>query len=217
MLVNCDNSLHEVGRIFFNALYPTNNLDAELFVGQGSQVELLVHRLEFYDALAGTHRQAYKSSANTFTAEEWACARCTVNSLKGTDPNTPLPGGGILSDTAAWRWRNENSVYRVAEGLSGPERLAGDDQVWNMMPPLNAMLGGNAIDGRYDAPGGNNAGWRLMGALSYGGEVSQFEFGLTNLESGAFYTLADYKAHQPLPWPYGDDGLGLWVPGADTR
>jgi len=118
MLVKYDNFLQEAGRIFFNALYPTNNLDAELFVGHDSQVELLVHRVEFYDALAGTDRRAYKTSANTFTAEEWAYVRQTVDGLKGTDPNTPVPGGGVLFDTITWRWGNNNNVYYVNDSLT---------------------------------------------------------------------------------------------------
>ena len=78
MLALYGNPLEEVGRIFFNALHPTNTLTAELFLGPGSQEELLVHRLEFYDGLAGTARQSYKTAPGSFTLTTAAVAVLTT-------------------------------------------------------------------------------------------------------------------------------------------
>ncbi len=214
------NVLEETGRFFFHALNVTNTLEAELFVGPGSEEALLLHRLEFYDALAGTTRQAYKTAPGTFTFAERAYERQQVAEIAAHAGNELAPDGRLYLDNTYWKWLNQNVPF-FPTNVIGQARINRDDALWNTLPPLNVMHSGGdgGTDVGYYTPPPTNAGvWTLHPVPGVGQPLIKYydhEFALTNATLQTNYTLADLAAHKPLPGAYPDDGLGVYVPGAD--
>ncbi|WNO11647.1 hypothetical protein [Teredinibacter sp. KSP-S5-2] len=223
-----DNTVKEVARIFFHGLNDTNNLTAELSVAEGSQEDLYIHRIEFFDALAGTYKVAGKTASSTFTPEERTAYREEAAFIASQPPYTWSDDGKIYyPDTNEWRWVNHQYHGKTN---TAAERLARDERVWNSQPPINAMHtgGSGGLGGSYDttyqmAPSGQtviddrvtNGEWKIdIGTLPAGSSNYAFDvpWKLINEKLGLEYTLEDYKQHKPLPSPYpwGDAGTGLY-------
>jgi hypothetical protein len=213
MRVLYDNKLEEVGRIFFWAVNTTNSLNAEIYLGPGSQEELLLHRIEFYDALAGTARQGYKTQPGTFTFGERDTLRAWAEDIATRGAYEQDENGDIYGDYIEWRWINNPYPHK---DLSTAERAARDELIWNAMPPLNAMhigsSGGAGSLGPYLTPDGNHNGWKLdYNDQPYYRYPWDVPWRMINETLGAEYTLDDYIAHRSLPDPtYPDDGFGFY-------
>jgi hypothetical protein len=208
---NYSTNLEEVGRLFFNALYPTNNLGGELSLGPGSQNELRVHRIEFYDALAGTARRSYKTNFTTFTPAERAYERQVVAAMAAHAARDPDPIYGTYDSNPFWWWVNWNSPF-LPTNLTGAARISRDDTLWNAFPPPNVMVASPGRTAPYAAPAGANGTWRLFPSATVTDYGTPLVF--TNDTLRRNYTLTDYKLHRPLPGAYGDDGLGWYAPSS---
>ncbi len=231
MRVLYSNNLEETGRIFFNALKPNNNLHAELFVGPGSQEDLLIHRIDFFDALADIQKKAVKTSATTYTAEEKSSAQTQGKKLIGLGTRSSdcgFFGIDYCGDNIFWQWFNGG--YTTTPAVSSAEtRRQRDDIIWNALPPLNAMTAG--IDGTYNAydkwPNGMTTAevveqygkWELDPIVTNQQYIYQYydrPWKIVNKKLNLEYTLEDYKAHKPLPdpYPFKDDGSGVYFPAS---
>jgi hypothetical protein len=223
MRVNYDVNLEETGRIFFNCLNETNNLDAELYLGQGSQEELLVHRLEFYDALAGTAKVGLKQTPGTFTFAERDYARRAVQEIASHGTYEKDENGNIYGDMLYWKWIHYPYSWK---NLTLDQRKSRDDMLWNAMVPLNTMHAFN-VDPALASPPGMTAA--ESEALYGRWEIDTSDFSrywiasgehdrpwkIVNRKLGLEYTFDDYMAHRPLPdpYPWKDDGFGYYFPG----
>jgi hypothetical protein len=184
---------YAVAEIYFHAP-EARAYNATLAVDTGSQVELLVHNIDLHDVLAGTTRRAVKTKS---TLKRW---------------ETPPPVG--------------------TPTLAAEARRARDEELWNAVPPLNSHLGVIAGGpGRADDPNsGPNLGahgltdkeiedqhgkWmpRNSGKLPEGDDARVL---MNNWKLGLAYTMEDLAANRPLPdpYPFKDDGAGLYTPPA---
>lgn len=201
-----------VAEIYFHAPVK-RKYQAELTIDAGSRVELLVHNITLDDVLAGTVRRAIKTRPRI--AEE--------------PPLNPDAAGTGTEATGA------PAKPSVASKLNLEERLARDAAIWNGFPPLNAPAGGLAYKGSTptamfppEVPFGvadkkpeeiekehgkwlglYDTGWQTR----FADPAMQNVF-LVNKQLGLQYTIADLRAHRPLPdpYPYKDDGVGLLFP-----
>ncbi|MBX3744364.1 MAG: hypothetical protein KF833_03575 [Verrucomicrobiae bacterium] len=217
MRVLYSENYEETGRIFFYALNPNNTLDAELFVGPGSQEALILHRIDFFDALAGTDRRANKTAAYTFTPEERQLVRAQAQMIAAKGPFEKDENGANYRDNYIWRWINNNSPS-IPQNPTVSERAQRDTILWHAMPPLNAMHLGSKTDNKlYDPPATSEGTWVIHPATTVSHTFLHnfaHPFQLTNATLQASYSWEDLRANRPLPGSLPDDGLGLWVPGA---
>ncbi|OGX45666.1 MAG: hypothetical protein A3G38_00020 [Omnitrophica WOR_2 bacterium RIFCSPLOWO2_12_FULL_51_8] len=233
-----DATLEDVGRMFFLALNKVNNLSAELYIGPGSQEELLVHRLEFYDALGGTSAVRIKQGVGTFTDAERTLLRQWAQEIASKE-GAALDENGIRYDEYdVWKWIHyKNDPLRpqyVPSGLSEAQRMQRDDALWDALLPINSMHGlhafyaGDPRDAGFDAlPNGvtrqdfeNQYGvWDIEPAGVYPYDKDDrydVPFKLVNKKLGLVYTLDDYLNRRSLPDPYPlkDDGMGVYFQDA---
>ncbi len=141
---------------------------------------------------------------------------------------TPLVHSVELHDVLAaharraWKERAAPGGAEMKPGrLTPAERLARDERLWKSLPPLNAQLGyiygGGKDDGEANRPRAGAAGrprqeveaeWGVWKAarppLLAVNEKLKLEYSLDDLRAGR--TLPD-------PYPFKDDGCGLWYPG----
>lgn len=160
------------------------NYKVRLQVADSSLVPLLLHNIELHDVLAGRERRAVKS-------------RMT------------------------WNEARDRAVL-VTNDLPVEARLARDRDLWESGLPLNAQPG-IIYGGAADNPPDNRA---VIGADGKSGAEIEAEFGKWEAGTGAVlavnrklnlnYTLSDYRTGRPLPepYPYRDDGTGIWQPAA---
>ncbi|NLC57689.1 MAG: hypothetical protein GX774_12690 [Armatimonadetes bacterium] len=186
---------YSVAEIYFHAP-ARRRYQAELFVDRGSTVDLLLHNVTLDDVLAGTVRRPLKQRT-TLHAEQ------------------PLGKERIPS------------LERLPS-LSAQERLARDAALWRWLPPINAQ--GAWLDLNVEVPGVaqgtgdpreaeygsweavDNLSAELGGLLRYDPEL--YDAFLENRKLGLRYTVEDLIARRPLPdpYPYKDDGAGLFFP-----
>jgi len=161
---------------------------AEIYVAEGSQVSPVVHNVELHDALAGTIRTAIKRR-----------------------PTAAKPPAKV----------NYRTRYLTEE------RLARDAEIWRAMPPLNKQIGiyGSFLSKKHFQSPGDAARFGQDGLTleeireKYGKWYrGKFPVFLENRKLGLKYTYADLEAGRPLPdpYPFKDDGAGLYQPDADN-
>ncbi len=163
---------------------------AELFVDEGSEVELLVRNISLDDALAGTTRRAVKTE-RTLT----------------TDVDQPDPAKVTESSTPP------------APILDNEQRLARDEAIWNRIPNENVMKFSRASlelsDGvTFGVPGKTaeeiEAEWGAWKPVQGSLDGTM----LMNEKLDLKYTVDDMNNGRPLPdpYPYKDTGAGLYFP-----
>lgn len=176
---------------------------AELFVDEGSTVDLLLHNVTLDDVLAGTTRRAIKTSTTLASPE-------TLRALK---------------ESGRERRRDEKP-------FTAEERAARDEAIWKWLPPINAQGGwldfnvpgaaqgtGDKAEPEIVAEWGK---WEDVGLMDARGiprrDPSLYDGFLVNRKLGLKYTADDFRSRKPLPdpYPYKADGAGLFFPDPDN-
>jgi len=179
---------------------------AEVLVDRGSEADLLVHNISLDNALAGAELKRIKQRQ---------LAR------KLAKPEGPY---------------HEAQVGK-RERLSAEARLKRDADIWNAFPPVNFQGNSREFFGYLRVPQGaagkdlkdidaeygawepvelDSGGWeRHIGVFGKSSET--FNQLMVNRKLGLVYTLDDLAANRPLPdpYPYKDDGAGLYFAPAD--
>jgi len=175
---------YAVAEFYFNAP-EARAYRVTMEVDDGTPIDLLVHNLELHDVLAGHARKVIKTK-RTLTAE----VAVPVKAVENT-----------------------------------PERLAKDEALWNAFPPINFLqsyvYGMGSNDGKENWPRVGAGGLApedinaQHGAWEWKG-VGMGDVVLVNKTLNLNYTLSDYRAGKPLPdpYPFKDDGNGVWTPPA---
>ncbi|MFW6039188.1 MAG: hypothetical protein ACOC9P_01780, partial [bacterium] len=121
--------LFAVTELYFNADEKRRYTGA-LRVGDASEVDLFIHRVEFHDALAGLPRRAAKQRPGFFTYAQRDQLRRNV------DPETV--------------WKQVDKHMKLdwplrldAEPLSAEQRRKRDERLWHAFPPLNSQFVAN--------------------------------------------------------------------------
>ena len=195
------NYLEDTGRLFFNALNTSNDLQATLSLATSSAEDLLVHRIDFFDPI-GVAPSKVKTEATTFTSAEQAFIQANPPSELPTLPVIPI-------------------------GLTDQDRIDRDDVIWNALPRINTMHTADGIDGPYQDvwPNGmttaeNEAlygSWELDTRHATSQTFNQIydydmPWRLVNRDLGLTYTLDDYYNQRclPDPYPFKDCGTGVY-------
>ena len=142
---------------------------------------------------------------------------------------TPLVHNIELHDALAPQTRRALKTSAVngidpagaAGNLTQEQRLARDEALWNSLPPVNTQLGfvygGGKDDGAANQPNRGAAGRTQKEIEEQWGVWKSAKPPLlaVNDKLKLQYSLADLAAHRPLPdpYPYKDDGCGLWYAG----
>jgi len=213
----CD-EFYSVAEFYFHAP-AKRTYRAKLWVLPGSRVDLLVHNVTLDDALAGIELRPVKKRMTLTSAAERAALR--------------------LKKIADLERRMRGRKYVPPAPRPLEEQWARDEVLWHLWPGLNAQPGAlfganrgyqpDLVFGVGGKPGPNapaaqdepaarwgrwthpwpRYGFRTnasLAALSAGLDL------LVNAELGLRYTTADLAAKRPLPdpYPYKDDGTGLY-------
>ena len=197
---------YSVAEIYFHAVRK-RRFRAELFVDRGSTVDLLVHNITLDDVLAGTQRRAIKKRMTLHTPEQIKQWKVSAGRLRYVKNVKPL--------SLDRRWRRDLAI-------------------WNWLPPINAQ--GSWLDFNVPLPGVQKGAadrvlaniekqygkWEpervidhnLGGVLYYRPQV--YNAFLVNKKLNRHYTISDLIRRKPLPapYPYKDDGSGLFFPDA---
>jgi hypothetical protein len=197
-----------IAEIYFHAP-EQRRYSAELFVDEGSQVDVLVHNITLDDVLAGSIQRPIKTRQTLLSEAERARLRTT--SLD----------------------RGARQVLAKAKARSRAERLARDEAIWNWMPRVNAQGSWILSENRTLLPGGVTLGTGTLVLAEIEGKYGKWEEPVTldpasvpiddnarlgvlleNKKLGLTYTSADLAAGRPLPDPYPikDCGAGLFFP-----
>jgi len=193
---------YSVAEFYFHAV-AKRRFKAELFVDEGSRVELLVNTITLDNVLAGTTDRALKKGMTLHTPESIAASNS---------------------------WANRAHFKRVR--YTGRARLERDRAIWRAMPPINAQgTGGMGMPkgvsyGTADKTAKEIeeefGAWRpirhgIIGPVSganYTHNPKEYNTFLVNAKLGLTYTVDDLWAREPLPDPYPckDSGAGLYFP-----
>ncbi len=192
-----DKDYNDVARFYFH-VPARGHYTAEIAVAEGSQVEILVDRIQLRDALGGFVFRPVKTKRLLRTEEEIA----TMREAAEREKKTPRP--------------------LRAQPLTPAERDARDDAIWAGMMPLNAQPENDvhlsmpplaaadaekvAARARELAGGAEIGAWEATGLRGY-----DQTWKLVNKTLGLEYTAADYNANRPLPkpWPIPEDKGGF--------
>ena len=203
---------YSIAEFYFHAP-ESRRYTAELFVDEGSTVDLLVRNVTLDDVLAGATQRPIKTRMTLTTPDE-------VTALKTN----------FTQDLRRW--------VGQLKPFTPEERLARDERVWKWLPPVNAQGEGNwftagseklvgltwgtaeapieeieAQFGKWERPGhpweGNITDF---GTLVRDPEMESVF--LENKKLGLKYLVEDLIARKPLPDPYPvkDEGSGLFFP-----
>jgi len=177
---------YSIAEVYFHAT-SRRNYQAELWVGEGSKVDMLVHNISLDDVLAG-HTRGMVKTQRTLAAPPPAIT------------GTPLPREQRLErDATIW----ENFPPPNAQGAN--LGTGGDEHVFRP----NVQEG--VADKTNTEIAAEFGAWVRPGPLTDPKTRGIF---LVNQKLNLRYTMADLAAHQPLPdpYPYKDDGAGLYFP-----
>jgi hypothetical protein len=199
-------AFYSVAEIYFHAP-EKRRYAAELWLDDGSQVDLLVHNITLDDVLAGFERRAIKQGRTLHSEEMIAQIR------ESASPETKR----LYVDTL--------------KPLTKEARWARDAAVWKWMPPLNAQSlfvhsppppgaeeGTDALTAAQLAEQhgvweeenvmDHNRGW----VLTYDPKV--YDGFLVNKKLKLRYTIDDFHSGRALPdpYPFKDSGAGLYFP-----
>lgn len=200
----CD-QFYSVAEFYFHAV-ARRHYRAELSVDRGSTVDLLVHNVSLDDVLAGTVRRAIKTRTTIAAATPAAKAALAAHKTSGRS---------------------------AADPLSDEQRLARDAAIWMRFPPINSQgshlraghggygsiqgvtAGSDKLDGsRIQQQYGGWVPWDEAQPPQWAADVPAENVWLVNPKLQRIYTLQDARRNRPLPGPYpfGDDGAGLYFP-----
>ena len=198
---------YSVAEIYFHAP-EKRHYQAELFVDEGSTVDLLVHNVTLDDALPGVIHQPIKTRRTWYTDDDLAGIKTTFDAgqAKTIAKLQPLsPEERLARDEMVWKWLPPINSQGVASGLPGPD--------WE---PGVAEQTGAEIEAAY---GKWEVVWDRPRLFDYGAGTLDFDtklYGMfmVNKKLGLQYTMDDLIAHKPLPdpYPYKDPGAGLYFP-----
>lgn len=193
---------YSVAELYFHAVEP-RHFQAELYVDRGSTVDLLVHNISLDDVLAGSQWRPIKTRRTLYDDE--AIAQLRRSAPAGLD-----------------------AAVRRVPSYTPEQRRRRDEAIWKWTPPINAqgMFGGSdgaaarsaqqsaRANGVWEAEGhreGMNLD-SLLGVLQT--DPDTWDAFIINRTLGLRYTIDDLWARKPLPdpYPYKDDGAGLYVP-----
>lgn len=161
------------------------SFNAEIAVDEGSGVEMLLHEISLDDALAGVERRAIKS--------------------RRTLPEAGPPPPGNVEPPR-------------------DQRLARDAEIWNAFPRVNAQAFGHGWMGGDEHTLRRNVSIGVPGKTpkEIADEFGEWQPGkgdvfLFNKKLDLAYTMDDLRKGLPLPapYPYRDDGAGLFFPDPD--
>jgi len=212
--IGYNDQFYSVAQLYFHA--PEKRAyQAEVYVDQGSTVDLLVHNISLDDVLAGTTRRALKTGRTFYTERELSALKTKAN---------PEKMNRLLA-----RWKPYTTE----------ERLARDEAIWQWVPPLNMQGLGMMLSDQYRKPG-NSFGttdktreeiqqafgkWEMQVENTwdhlYGGTLRRdqkfWNALLVNRKLNLTYSNSDLWAGRPLPdpYPYKADGAGLYFPDPD--
>jgi len=204
---------YSVAEIYFHAT-ESRSFKIEVSVDRGSQVPLLIHAIELHDVLADITVEARKKRPSLFTPQQREQLR-----QAHADKHTVEAIG------------NSRLVREPADTkpLSREARFKRDELLWNSWIPLNVQVG--AAYGRQ----GGYANHISLGAEGKSRKEIEEAYGawksvgssrrwqpelvgtvlMTNEKLGLKYAMADLAQDKPLPdpYPYHDDGGGIYTPG----
>ena len=182
---------------------------AEMYVGEGSTVDILAYNMDLHDLYTGLVRGPIKQRVNTFDPTVRDALRAEI-------------AARLAAGDAAWleNFRKQNSIeWRIgtpyrAEPLTPEARRARDEELWYSLPPINTQTRGGYGTAPF-GPGTPEAAealktagrWALAGPWD-----TKWE--LVNRELGLRYTWEDLRDNKPLsePWPIREDAGGFTFP-----
>ncbi len=187
---------------------------AALSAGRGSQADLFIHSIEFHDVLRGLPQRAAKTRPGLFTYEEREQLRKNASAKEVLEK----VGRNVGLDPA---------LRPDAAALSPEARRARDELLWNAFPPLNSQFVAEYDETGFFVPEMRCAGvapaeaakehgvWSLDGGY-WGGWRAPLVFRNDKLKLA--YTRDDLAVHRALPdpYPFKDDGLGVYFPKTAT-
>ncbi|MFW6059790.1 MAG: hypothetical protein ACODAQ_06385 [Phycisphaeraceae bacterium] len=205
---------YSVAEIYFH-IDEQRDYSAKVYVDEGSAVDLLLYNIELHDALTGIDVAAHKTRSTLFTEaerrrlrEEWS------------------------SDKTGRRAKRQAKLFKMLAGreFSQEERWQRDEALWNAWIPLNTQHGD--LGDRRRAKGvkfgaGNLSAdelrkkygqWVHVWPNVHQGMAHNLVPGrvlMVNKKLDLEYTMADLAACRPLPdpYPFKDDGSGLYTAG----
>ena len=197
-----------VADIYFNADEP-RAYGATLTVGEGSEVDLYVHSIEFHDVLRGLPGRAAKTLPGFYTYQERERLRAVADRAEVL--------AQVGREVSLDRYLTSNDPP-----LTGEERRNRDDLLWNAVTPMNfqyvaeydeGFLSGSMRPGamsRHEAAE-QHGDWRLATNMR---SAWFTPFALVNQKLNLTYTLDDLLNYRPLPdpYPFKDRGHGVYFP-----
>jgi hypothetical protein len=192
-----DKDYNDVARFYFHVA-AKGRCSAELAVDEGSQVELLVDRIQLRNPLGGFAFRPVKTKRLLRTEEEIATMReAAAREKKLPRPLRAQPLAGEARDTAD---------DRIWAGLM-PLNAQPENDVHPSMPAMSAEDATTVAEKARQAAGREEIGkWEATGLRTY-----DQSWTLVNKALGLTYTAADYNANRPLPkpWPVPEDKGGF--------
>ena len=199
-------AFYSIAEIYFHA--PAKRAyQAELWLDEGSEVDLLVHNISLDDVLAGFERRAIKQGRTLHNEEMIAQIRENANpetKQKYVDTIKPLSKEARWArDEAVWKWMppvNAQSLF--VHGPLPPGAEEGTDKLTSaqLAEEHGVWEEENVMD--------HNRGW----VLTYDPKV--YDGFLVNKKLKLRYTIDDLHAGRALPdpFPLKDSGAGLYFP-----
>jgi hypothetical protein len=209
MRIASTDEFYSVAEIYFHA--PTaRHYKAELFLDNGSAIELLVHNVTLDDVLAPVTRRAIKT-------------RQTLSSPQDLSRTTAPVAKEVAAASAALK------------SLTPAQRHERDEAIWKALPPINTVgswvnYHGPTVKTYFDAGSATQTGeeiaaqygqWERAPGANWGrvfptDPAAERAF-IANKKLGLEYSTEDLWARKPLPdpYPFKDDGSGLFFPDAD--
>jgi hypothetical protein len=206
MRIASTDQFYSVAEIYFHAP-TTRHYNAELFLDEGSAIDLLVHNVTLDDMLAPATRRAIKTRPTLSTPQDLA-----------------RTSGTVPKDVAA--------LSDALKILTPAQRQARDEAIWKALPPINSVgswvnYHGPTVKTYFEAGSATQTGEEI--AAQYGtwerapdafrdrvfssDAKAQHAF-LVNKKLGLEYSTEDLWKRKPLPdpYPFKADGSGLFFP-----
>ena len=184
---------YSIAEIYFHAPV-TRAYSADLYVDEGSQVELLVRNIVLDNALAGCDFRALKQR--------------TVFSK-----HVPPPAVAPLSEE---RLRRDEAIWRAFPPTNRPGSGSRDRNPANPHLAFQHQATQLGADGMSEEEVAQKFGtWRALGVAGprvFSNDPAFGQVFMRNDQMGLEYTIDDLRAGRPLPdpFPYKDDGCGLY-------
>ena len=204
---------YAVTELYFNA-DEKRPYRARLSAGKGGLADLYIHSIEFHDALKGLAGRAVKKGPSLFTPEEREQLR------RNADPKDVVNKVAVNVGIGPMHLKG-------APDIDGDERAKRDDVLWNALPPLNSQFVAEydetaffskemrCSDRSVEEAAKEYGSWEIPGGHWTRWWSAPLKF--TNEKLKLSYTREDLEQHKPLPdpYPFKDDGLGVYFPATD--